>query len=126
VAITLDFPGEPGLVSVETLDEEPWESSSALARQALAGVLSERDGAWPRRSETALALWLNARWRAHEADAWNAPLRELTIAVDGEPAPFTTVVHGEHFASVGRARGFTITIAGTGRPADLALETLAK
>jgi hypothetical protein len=44
--------------------------------------------------------------------------------VDGVPTSFITVAHGERFVAVGRVRNRTITIAGHGAAADLALSKL--
>jgi hypothetical protein len=123
-SISLAFDTPAGQVTVETSSEDPWESTAALARQALEGLLHERNAAWPERSETATLLWLNRRGRLHAADAATAPASELTVAVDGVPAAFITVAHGERFAAVGRVNNRTSTIAGHGAPADLALSKL--
>jgi hypothetical protein len=122
--VCLAFDTPAGRVTVETSVEHPWRSTADLARQALEGLLHERNEAWPERSETATLLWLNRRRRLHAADAATAPARELTVAVDGVPISLMTVAHGERFAAVGRVDRRTITIAGHGPPADLSLSWL--
>jgi hypothetical protein len=123
-SVRLAFDTPAGRVTVGTSVEHPWRSTAALARQALEGLLHERNEAWPERSETATLLWLKHRHRLHAADAATAPAREVTIAVDGAPISLVTVAHGERFAAVGRVDRCTITIAGHGAPADLSLSKL--
>jgi hypothetical protein len=41
------------------------------------------------------------------------------------PTAFTTVAHGERFAAVARIDGRTVTVAGHGSAAEVALCTLA-
>jgi hypothetical protein len=122
--VTLAFETPAGSVTVETSAADPWESPDGLARQALEALLHERDSAWPEGSETAISLWLNARHRSHAADAAAAAAAERAVSVNGAPASFVTVGHGNRFAAVGNADHLTIIIAGHGDPRDLELTAL--
>ena len=125
-SVTLAFATVGGPVWVETSAEEVWEPPAWIARGALEGLLHERDeGAWPERSDTALALALNARERVHAADAAAAPARELQLPVAGTPTGFATVVHGDRFAAAARIGDLTVTITGRGAPDGLVLEPVA-
>jgi hypothetical protein len=124
-SVRLAFATPAGRVTVETSVERPRRTTADLARSALEGLLHERAGNWPEGSETATLLWLNRQRRLRAADAAAAPASELTVAVDGVPTAFTSVAHGERFAAVGRIDGRTVTIAGHGSAAELALRTLA-
>jgi hypothetical protein len=123
-SVSLSFDTPAGRVTVETSAKYRWESTAGLACQAFEYLLHERDSAWPEGSETAMLLWLTGRHRTHAADSAAAPASELVVPVDREPTSFTTVAHGERFAAVGHARNLTITLAGHGDPADLALNKL--
>jgi hypothetical protein len=123
-SVTLGFDTPAGRVDVQTSADQPWQTPTGLARQALEGRLHERDPDWPQGSETATLLWLNGRHRSRAKDAAAAPAREIALSVDGKPRWFTTVAHGQSFAAVARLDKLTVTITGHGEPAAHALTTL--
>jgi hypothetical protein len=51
--------------------------------------------------------------------------RGVTVPLDGMRTAFTTVAHRERFAAVARIDGRTVTLAGHGSAAELALRRLA-
>src|SRR3954447_1206038 len=123
-SVTLGFDTPAGRVDIETSADEPWEPPAGRARQALEGLLYERDPDCPQGSETATLLWLNSRHRRRAADAAAAPAREVAVSVDGQPTSLTTVAHDHSFAAIARLGTLTVTMTGRGDPADLALSML--
>lgn len=125
-SVTLAFTTPAGEVSVETSIGEPFEPPEEEAERELAGLLNEHQPDWPAgSSETAISLWFNARRRERETAAASAPVEQLSLPVDGAPAPFTTLAHDGRFAAVARLGEHTITLSGHGDPRDLALATVA-
>lgn len=121
-SLAFAFATPAGEVLVSTDTQPAFEPPESLARSALAGLLHERDGAWPAgTSQPALELWLAVRSRTHETDAATAPARAVRLPVDGTPVAFACVARDGRFAAVAEVGTLTVTLAGRGAPDGLEL-----
>ena len=122
-SVTLRYETSDGFVDVRTDTDEWLESPPWLARGSLEGMADWED--CPDLSETAVLLWLNARTRETVAEAHRAPVREVAIAIDGEPGAFAAASVRGRFAAAARLPDATVVVSGHGSLDGVALETVA-
>lgn len=94
------------------------ESEVAIARSALESLLWEGGPAPRHLSPPARAIWFAAKERARRRLAALATLREVQLAIDGEPQDFQLVDAGRSWAAARRRGDLMITVSSTGPAPD--------
>ena len=123
------FSGEPPQFEITTsVEDSPGDDELRLARGSLEDWLRNHDedarASWPEASRAAVTLWLAARDRAVRAKVLAAVGSEVSICIDGAPAPFMTLTAATgHWVAIRYHSDLVITIAASELdPTSISLE----
>jgi hypothetical protein len=103
-----------GSITVETSFERSWPFPLAdVVRRDLSDLVREGEE-WPRLSQPALTLWLDARDRDATERAARTPIRPVPLPVEGRPVSFLRCGDDAAWAAATRVGDLQIAVTATG------------